>query len=103
MGQRFMLGLCTLLSGAIAATGCSQWSCGANPQRLSLLKQGMTYSEVSQTMGCAGRLVRGSMPSTEGYATVEWDGPDSLLFSRTYVMFLDGRLHSVATDGRGGS
>jgi hypothetical protein len=31
------------------------------------------------------------------YATTQWDGPDSLLFSRTYVIFLDRKLQRYST------
>jgi hypothetical protein len=40
-------------------------------------------------------------PATGSYATIEWNGPDSALFKRTRVYFLDGKLLSYSTEHRG--
>lgn len=87
---------------ATLAAGCSSLSCGADRQKLASLRSGMTYDEVSRIMGCSGRLVRGDGFAPGAYATVDWDGPDSLLFTRTHMVFFGDKLHSYATDARGG-
>ena len=87
---------------ATFATGCSSLSCGADQRKLASLRTGMTQDEVSRIMGCSGRLVRGDGVAPGAYATVDWDGPDSLLFTRTHVLFFGDRLQSYATDARGG-
>ena len=93
--------LLTILCATFAA-GCSSLSCGADQRKLANLRSGMTHDEVSRLMGCSGRLVRGDGFEPGTYATVDWDGPDSLLFTRTHVLFLGDRLQSYATDARGG-
>lgn len=89
--------LCATLAG-----GCSSLSCGADQSKLASLRSGMTYDEVSRIMGCGGRLVRGDGLAAGAYATVDWDGPDSLMFARTHMVFFGDKLHSYATDPRGG-
>jgi hypothetical protein len=90
-----------LLASFASVTACSTVSCGANGQKLSRLAPGMAYEEVAGVLGCSGRLVRGSLDSPDEYATVEWDGPDSLLFTRTDMIFLDRRLLSFSIQPRG--
>lgn len=87
---------------ATLASGCSSLSCGADQRKLANLRSGMTYDEVSRIMGCSGRLVRGDRFAPGEYATMDWDGPDSLLFTRTHMVFFGDKLHSYATDARGG-
>ena len=101
MKQALLATLCAMLCATLAA-GCSSLSCGADPQKLASLRSGMSYAEVSRLMGCSGRLVRGDGFAPGEYATVDWDGPDSLLFTRTHVIFLGDRLQSYMTDPRGG-
>ena len=79
--------------------GCTSLSCGANTQKLAHLHPGMSRDETSALMGCMGKPVGGS---ADRFATVEWSGPGSLLFSRTYVVFLDDKLFTVSTEKRGG-
>ncbi len=77
-------------------------SCGADQQKLAQLKLGMTRSESSAVMGCSGKLVSESGSASGKYTMIEWSGPDSLFFSRTYVVFLDDRLYTYTTEKRGG-
>src|SRR5258708_4476679 len=90
---------CILLAGGVAAAGltasCSSLSCGADHRKLAQLSVGMDYEQVAKIMGCAGRIVSGDNLNT--YATIQWDGPDSLLFNRTYVIFLDRKLQRYST------
>jgi hypothetical protein len=86
-----------------AATGCSSLSCGANQHRLAQLRDGMSYEQVSQIMGCGGTRVSEHGLDPGEYATIEWAGPDSLLFSRTHVVFFDRKLQAVMLYARGGS
>ena len=84
-----------------ASTGCSSFTCGANQHKLAELREGMSYEEVSQIMGCSGVRVSGHGLEPGEFATIEWAGPDSLLFGRTHVVFFDRQLLSVMTYGRG--
>lgn len=82
--------------------GCSSLSCGADQRKLSELRPGMTYEETSRIMGCGGKLVSKDGLAPGEYATVEWQGPGSLLFTITHLHFLDRRLQFYTTDERGG-
>ena len=82
--------------------GCSSMSCGADQQKLAQLKPGMSHGEANAVMGCSGKLVSESGRPPGKYTTFEWSGPESLLFSRTYVVFLDDRLYTSTTEKRGG-
>ena len=91
------------LAAMIAATaGCSSLSCGADQRKLAQLREGMSYEEVSRIMGCGGTSIGEHGLEPGKYATIEWAGPDSLLFTRTHVLFYDRRLFSVMTYPRGG-
>ena len=88
------------MTAAFLASGCAL-SCSASPQKLSALRRGMTYAETSQVMGCPGTAVTAGNPATNGYAIVEWNGPESLVFRRTRIDFQDGKLLSYTTEPRG--
>lgn len=90
----------------LAALGCSVFlsgcnvACSARSDKLTALKRGMTYDEVSEIMGCGGDVVTAAGPRHEDFAIVEWAGP--MIFSnRTRMEFLDGRLVSYTTERRG--
>jgi hypothetical protein len=52
-------------------------------------------------MGCPGQLLSEQSPLSGDYATVEWNGPDSIFFKRTQIDFLYGKLLSYTTENRG--
>ena len=85
-----------------ASAGCSSLSCGVDQHKLAQLREGMSYAEVSKLMGCSGERVSEHGLDPDEFATIEWAGPDSLLFSRTHVVFFDRKLFSVMTYRRGG-
>jgi hypothetical protein len=89
-----------LIAGSSMVVGCTA-QCGATPQRLAKLQRGMSYEETSSIMGCQGSNVTAYGPGSADYATVEWNGPDSTLFMRTRIDFLDGKLLSYTTETRG--
>jgi hypothetical protein len=93
---------CTFLavSAGILVSGCAA-TCEANPQKLALLRRGMSYDETAAVMGCPGQLVSEQSPLSSDYATVEWNGPDSIFFKRTQIDFLYGKLLSYTTENRG--
>lgn len=93
-GSVLALGLTVLLTGGAVA-------CQANAEKLASLRRGMSYDETAQVMGCLGKVVTQSSPDSGDYAIVEWDGPGSMLFTRTRIGFLDGKLLSFTTDKRG--
>jgi len=90
----------SVLSGAMALPGCAL-SCGATTDKLANLRRGMSYDEVKQVMGCAGMTVTDYGPANADYAIVEWNGPGSMVFGRTRLDFLDGKLLSYSTETRG--
>ena len=93
----------TLTVLCLAGTaGCSSLSCGSDQHKLAQLREGMSYEEVSRLMGCAGERVSDHGLEPDEFATIAWAGPDSLLFSRTHVVFFDRRLFSVMIYTRGG-
>ena len=94
------------LAGTIAAAfwlaGCSSMSCGADEQKLAQLKPGLSREQTASLMGCSGKLVHESGATPGRFSTVEWSGPGSLMFGRTYVVFLDDKLYTYSTEKRGG-
>jgi hypothetical protein len=88
------------LAGLVVQGGCAV-SCGATPDRLAALRRGMSYDEASAVMGCPGTLLTAHDVGSGAFATVEWNGPDSRLFSRTQIDFVDGKLLSYSTGRRG--
>jgi hypothetical protein len=89
------------LSIAALGPGCAT-TCAANPDKLAALRRGMTYDETVRIMGCEGKGVTDQGPRSGNFSIVEWDGPESLLFTRTQIDFLEGRLLSYTTSKRGG-
>jgi hypothetical protein len=88
------------LSIAALASGCAT-TCAANPDKLAALRRGMTYDETVRIMGCEGKGVTEQGPRSGAFSIVEWDGPESILFTRTQIDFLEGRLLSYTTGKRG--
>ena len=94
--------LILFLAAASSTAGCAS-SCSANVEKLAALKRGMSYDEATGVMGCPGTQV--GTPVTHDpsdVSTVEWDGPDRGMVSRTQLDFRDGRLLSFTTGNRGG-
>ena len=88
--------LLLVLAAASSTTGCAS-SCSATADKLAALKRGMSYDEATGVMGCPGTHV-----THDDISTVEWDGPDRGVVSRTQLDFRDGRLLSFTTGNRGG-
>ena len=88
-----------LIAGDSMVAGCAL-PCGATSERLARLQRGMSYEETSSIMGCPGTTVSQYSPASGDYATVEWNGPNSL-FMRTQIDFLEGKLLSYTTSPRG--
>ena len=88
-----------LLASASALSGCAV-GCGATSDRLASLRRGMSYDEAATIMGCPGSLMTENSPASGAFATVEWSGPDSRVFSWTQIDFLDGKLLSYSTGRR---
>jgi len=97
--------LLLVLAAASSTTGCAS-SCSATPDKLAALKRGMSYDEATGVMGChgtqVGTQVTHDAPDTADVSTVEWDGPDRGVASRTQLDFRDGHLLSFTTGNRGG-
>jgi hypothetical protein len=88
------------LAALSLAPGCAL-TCSANDQKLAQLQRGMSYEEASRVMGCPGSVVSEYTPTTGDYATVEYNGPNSL-FTRTRLDFMEGRLLYYTTEPRAG-
>jgi hypothetical protein len=93
--------LLLLLAVASSTAGCAP-SCSASADKLAALKRGMSYDEATQVMGCSGTQVTPNAPATPEVSSVEWDGPEHGVVSRTQLDFRDGHLLSFTTDNRGG-
>ena len=93
--------LLLVLAAAASTTGCAS-SCSASAEKLANLKRGMSYDEATGVMGCAGTQVTHDAPDMADVSTVEWDGPDRGVASRTQLDFRDGHLLSFTTGNRGG-
>jgi hypothetical protein len=87
--------------GGLLTSGCAI-QCGANSERLAALRRGMSYEETARIMGCDGQVISQHGPTSGEASTVEWDGPDSVFFTRTQIDFLGGKLLSYTTGQRGG-
>jgi hypothetical protein len=94
-------GLLLALAAAASTTGCAS-SCSASAGKLAALKRGMSFGEATGVMGCTGTQVTPNGPDTEEVSTVEWDGPEHGVVSRTQLDFRGGRLLSYTSDNRGG-
>ncbi len=99
--EGFGAGFAASDDGVGVGVAVSDGACGANADKLALLHRDMTYAQTAEIMGCPGRLVTRRGPESGDYTTVEWNGPDSLLFKRTRIDFLDGKLLSYTTERRG--
>ena len=91
-----LVSLLLVLAAAASTTGCAS-SCSATPDKLAALKRGMSYDEATGVMGCPGTQV-----THDDISTVEWNGPDRGVVSRTQLDFRDGHLLSFTTGNRGG-
>jgi hypothetical protein len=98
---RLLAAITSSFTACTVVSACAV-QCGANPQKLASLQRGMTYEETSRIMGCPGQLVAGQSPASGDYSVLEWGGPDSILFKRTRIDFLEGKLLYYTTENRGG-
>jgi hypothetical protein len=98
--HRCLLAVALLALSAFTSSGCAI-QCGASAAKLAELRPGMSYSDASRVMGCPGSPVAGGSPNESAFAIVEWDGPDSLLFRRTRIEFVDGKVVFYTTEYRG--
>jgi hypothetical protein len=91
-----------VLATAASTTGCAS-SCSASAEKLASLQRGMGYDEATGVMGCPGTQVGTRVRPDPSYvSTVEWNGPDRGMVSRTQLDFRDGHLLSFTTGNRGG-
>ena len=104
MSMRWLLLLPVMLligiGGPMTLTACAA-RCYATPDKLAHLRRDMTYAEVIDVMGCAGRPLSRRGPESSAYSTVEWDGPDQIFFQSTQLDFLGDRLLSYTVARRG--
>jgi hypothetical protein len=101
MRRSTMVCLCLVMAGGMLASGCAS-SCNSNATKLSQLRRGMTYDQTAQVMGCNGYQVSKATVASGEFATMEWNGPASPLFTATQLDFQDGRLLSFTTGRRYG-
>ena len=76
-----------VLSGCVGAA--SQGSpCRTTEDTLANLRDGMTYRDVVQVIGCEGTIDRSGGPTT----VARWSGPGQSAFSATIVSFRNDRM-----------
>ena len=92
LGLTLRLAVAMLALGIGGGMGGCSAGCLSSDQKLARLAPGMSYDEVSDVMGCQGRLVRGSLEGVNTYAITQWPGPTSLLLRQTDMLFFDRRL-----------
>jgi hypothetical protein len=98
--SRLSFVLLLLTAASASTTGCAS-SCSASAEKLAALQRGMTYDQATRVMGCAGTQVTPNSPDSADVSTIEWDGPNRGLVSRTQLDFRDGRLLSYTSSNRG--
>jgi hypothetical protein len=100
MKVRPLVSLFVVLAAGASTTGCST-GCSANADKLAALQRGMSYDQAIQVMGCTGKQVTPNGPDSADVSTVEWNGPNRGMVSRTQLDFRDGLLLSYTGSNRG--
>jgi hypothetical protein len=98
--SRLPVALLLMLAAGASTTGCAS-SCSASADKLAALQRGMSYDQATRVMGCTGKQITPNGPDSADVSTVEWDGPNRGMVSRTQLDFRDGRLLSYTSGNRG--
>jgi hypothetical protein len=86
-----------LLSGCVGAASPGS-ACRTTENTLASLRDGMTYRDVVQTIGCEGTI--DSSSSTGGLIVRRWSGPGQSAYSATIVTFRNDRMVAFGVNGQ---
>jgi len=90
-----------LLALAGCVGGASQGSvCRTNEDTLAGLRDGMTYPQVVQVIGCAGTIDRNTTGDGGQIMVARWSGPGQSAFSATLVTFRNDRMIAFGVNGQ---
>ena len=91
-----IVGSLLLLPGLAGCVGAASpgSACATSVDSLANLREGMSYRQVAQTIGCDG-TVEGS-PVTQA----RWSGPGAPPFAATLVSFRNDRMVAFAVNGQ---
>jgi len=96
-GLRLHAAALALLALAGCVGGANQGSvCRTNEDTLANLRDGMTYRQVVQVIGCEGTVER----SATGDMVARWSGPGQSGFSATLVSFRNDRMIAFGVNGQ---
>ena len=89
----------------LALAGCvgdaSQGSvCRTNEDTLANLRDGMTYRQVVQLIGCEGTVDRNATVDGSPVTVARWSGPGQSGFSATLVTFRNDRMIAFGVNGQ---
>jgi hypothetical protein len=92
-----VLALALVLSGCVGNASMGS-PCRTTEDTLASLRDGMTYRDVVQVIGCEGTIDSGS--STGGLTVRRWSGPGQSAFSATIVSFRGDRMVAFGVNGQ---
>jgi hypothetical protein len=88
-----------VLAGCVG--GASQGSvCRTTEDTLANLRDGMTYQQVAQVIGCSGTIDRNSTVDGNQVMVARWSGPGQSAFSATLVTFRNDRMIAFGVNGQ---
>jgi hypothetical protein len=91
------LALALVLSGCVG--GASMGSpCRTTEDTLANLRDGMTYRDVVQVIGCDGTI--DSSSGTGGLTVARWSGPGPSAFAATIITFRNDRMVAFGVNGQ---
>jgi hypothetical protein len=74
--------------------------CRTNEGTLANLRDGMTYQQVVQAIGCEGTIDRNAPVDGSQVVVARWSGPGQSTFSATLVTFRNDRMIAFAVNGQ---
>jgi hypothetical protein len=99
--MRFPAAAVAMLALAGCVGSASQGSvCRTNEDTLSNLRDGMTYRQVVQVIGCEGTIDRNTTVEGGQVMVARWSGPGQSAFSATLVTFRNDRMIAFGVNGQ---
>ncbi len=74
--------------------------CRTTEDTFASLRDGMTYRQVVQVIGCAGTIDSNKAVGGSQIMVARWSGPGQSAFSATLVTFKDDRMISFGVNGQ---
>lgn len=87
------------LGGCVGAASPGS-ACATSVDSLAGLREGMSYQQVAQAIGCSGTIDRSGTVDGSQVTVARWSGPGASPFSATLVNFRNDRLVAVAVNGQ---